>query len=512
MIDGGRRGRPSLRLSHLIAQPGTMSAAASIPSPDSASPTRRAWPRVFVFLAAVYALACVPLLWIGYGADHDAWLVATSALNLASGQGYTPSRLPGYPLLEFLCSVLIPWGGCAASNAAALIATAFAALVFWRVLNLRDEPARGSALAFFALQPYVLKNAFTTMDYNFALLFVLVAYWAMLKKRHVFAGIEVGVAAGFRSTSALFALPLVWLIWRERRGWKAFLLFCLSTGLTGLIAYSPLLLKYGVQFLFFRISDFASTKWHCLAGAYHGVSYLGPLATAAVVAALFASLASPERRRAWRAQLGDVPFVALCLYGLLFAVLPDESDYLVIAAPFLALWLPRVVGRRWWIAIVALTILHGIATIDLVGGESGERRLGVRPTLGVLPSDALMRLRYERLSERLPRVGVAQQPTVVLSGNSAIEIDNPRVEPARVRVGAGEIDLFRFTGTNVYVTFRLFLDDVKALQANGWRVGYLDITRGNAINSYGYDPAKEGCFEINAQELSGLPNWPIKKR
>lgn len=465
---------------------------------------------VLTILASLYVLACLPILWLGYGADHDAWLVARCALDLASGKGYAPSRMPGYPLYEFLQAALIPWGGPLASNLASLLATAGCAALFWRILALRGEPARLSALAFFGLHPSILKNALTTMDYNFALLFVLAAYLAFLKRGHLAAGLALGLACGFRLTSAFFLLPLVWMLAGERRGWRAFFALCLPAAAAGAAAFLPLLLKYGLGFLFFRMEDHVGFGRRALSGGYNALSYCGPLATPAILAAL--AWALKRRLQALSQALADAPFVTMAVYGALFLVLPHETDYLVVITPFLALFLWRAVGTRWRRAIVALTILHGIATVDLVGGESAQRFFQPRLVLGVLPTDAYLRLRYLRLRERLPAAAVPDKPTVVLTGAPTFEVDNPNLTAGRVQARRMELDLSRFKGTNVYIACALAPEQIEALRAEAWRIGYLNIARGNLIGSFALDPVAEGCFEINANALSGLPNLPIKKR
>ena len=55
--------------------------------------------RTLLLLAGIL-LANLPFIFLGYGADTDAYRVARSASDLIFEHVYKPSRLPGYPLHE----------------------------------------------------------------------------------------------------------------------------------------------------------------------------------------------------------------------------------------------------------------------------------------------------------------------------------------------------------------------------------------------------------------------------
>ncbi len=60
---------------------------------------------LFVFVL----LSRLPFLDAGYGVNIDAWRVARAARTIALSHRYEASRLPGYPVQEFICAAL--WGG-----------------------------------------------------------------------------------------------------------------------------------------------------------------------------------------------------------------------------------------------------------------------------------------------------------------------------------------------------------------------------------------------------------------
>jgi len=62
----------------------------------------------FVYILFLTFLATrVPLLNLGYGKDPDAWRTAVSSYLLKNYNIYHTSRLPGYPLPEFVNSLYI---------------------------------------------------------------------------------------------------------------------------------------------------------------------------------------------------------------------------------------------------------------------------------------------------------------------------------------------------------------------------------------------------------------------
>ncbi len=116
----------------------------------------------YLFLAFfTVLLSRLPFLNAGYGLDADSWRVIHSArlINL-TGQ-YTASRLPGYPLQEYVLSLF--WrGGPFACNLITAVLSSFSFLFFalsLKKLQSRDYIVGALALAF---TPIVYINSTTT--------------------------------------------------------------------------------------------------------------------------------------------------------------------------------------------------------------------------------------------------------------------------------------------------------------------------------------------------------------
>ena len=63
-------------------------------------------PYVFILVFS-FILSRIPLLNLGFGADADAWRIANSAFDLRYSHIYHTSRFPGYPLPEYVNSIVI---------------------------------------------------------------------------------------------------------------------------------------------------------------------------------------------------------------------------------------------------------------------------------------------------------------------------------------------------------------------------------------------------------------------
>ena len=93
-------------------------------------------------------LSRLPFLSAGYGLDGDSWAVAITALKLHETGNYIVSRLPGYPVQEWLTSLVIG-GGPFAVNCLTAVVSTIGFLFF--VLTLRALRFRSIYLAGFAL-------------------------------------------------------------------------------------------------------------------------------------------------------------------------------------------------------------------------------------------------------------------------------------------------------------------------------------------------------------------------
>lgn len=353
-------------------------------------------------LALLFVLSRAPMLTLGYGADADAWRVAITDRWLWAQGEYLPSRLPGYPVHELLSALLIK-GGAPATNSATMLMSLAGVFLFAAILRrLRLQPA-GLLTLTFAFTPLLWINSTVTMDYMWALTFILGAYLLTLHRRYLPAGIVLGLAAGSRLTSAAFAGPFLLLLLRER-DLRGAVRLTGATVVTGGIVFAPLWARYGLRM--FAFADGRPT-WGEVARTL-GVEAGSLLTFGGLIVVGLLSL--PHLRRIPRLVRRDphlaVSLAAMLLVFSVFMRLPLEEAYLIPGVPFALLAMARLLRRPLLVAACALIVLGGFVDV-YTASESGWRSptalLQLRPEKGRVLVDRELRQQRVRVVEETRR-------------------------------------------------------------------------------------------------------------
>ena len=276
-----------------------------------------------------------PLLDAGYGVDPDGWRIASAAERIATTHKYSASRLPGYPLHELICSI-IPFHTPFALNLGSAIASAFAAgFLFLILIEFGRLRALLASLAF-AFTPAVFIASVTTIDYIWAVAFVLASLLALLKQKLYWSGALLGLAIGFRITSALFLLPLALAGLQREQSRNVLMKLFGSAMLVGMAAYIPVWNRYGVGFLTFSQYEYptVSVLIKRLTLDVWGITGL-----VGVSLLMFRLLVSASVRTGFfrHRTLATVSLTAIMVQFAMFLTLPAEAGYLVPAVPFVVI-------------------------------------------------------------------------------------------------------------------------------------------------------------------------------
>ncbi len=330
--------------------------------PPEPVPAGLARERLAVALAAL-AVLLTRLPWIGsgYGSDPDGYRVVIAARQIARTGVYEASRLPGYPLYEYLTALsatAAPWVSNAVTALLSVVAFVCFALIA-RELGVRRYLLLALA---FAMTPVIYLSSCCTLDYIPALAGQLAATYAVLRRRPVLAGLLLGLAVGCRITAGALALPLcLWMLLTAaprpaRRQ-------CLAFGITLLavssLCFVPVWRRYGAEFFAFYDNgwypplDVVATRALPLVW--------GPLGLAALVLLLCAApaYAGFSRRALGAARTRSALLLAgtaIALYLIAFLRLPDEAGYLVPAVPFVLLSI-ALLTPPWAVNALAVALL-----------------------------------------------------------------------------------------------------------------------------------------------------------
>ncbi len=324
-----------------------------------------------LILAGVVLASRLPFLAAGFGEDADAWRVANAAHHLATTGDYQVSRLPGFPLPEFLYAAVWRLGGrevvCNGLTAVFSAGLVVAFCGHLRQLRCRDHLLAGLALAFTSV---IYVHSTDAMDYIWALAFVVGAFWAVFAGRAVMAGVLLGLATACRITSIGMLIPvaLYAIHARGRVDARQLTRLVASAATVVLAAYLPAFITYGPGFLSFV--DYQPPLDRVLYRA--SVEVWGVLGVIALAIAAPAAVHCRQRRlppaiAAPRAVV--VAWIAgVAIYGLLYLRLPHEGGYLIPAVPLVILLVGRLLDRRAFVAFCgALVLSPFLLSVDRAG-------------------------------------------------------------------------------------------------------------------------------------------------
>ena len=451
-------------------------------------PTGRRTPQVLIAVAAaVVFLSRLPFLGNGYGSDADAWRVANAARYIATFGEYQASRLPGYPLQELVCSLLWGWGGRAFAFNLATALLSVLCFVFFslylRGLQSRDFILGGLTLVF---MPVTFIHSTDSMDYVWALAFILIGIYCLQRDRVVIAGAFLGLAIGCRITSGAMLVPATLMLIHQRgrlegrhraKLWLPhFAKLWLPTLLVGLSFYVPTASKYGTSF--FTFVEGSSSAAKVIYEASFGV--WGAFGSLAIVLSLIWMLI----RRPGTAISIQAPkaLVLSWLSGLLLYVgaflrLPHEGGYLVPAIPFTILLLGRFLERRVFVAVcLALIVSSLVVSVEKTGAYPG----------GPVFRDYQIRKEIESVVAQTIRFGDGSaERRVIVSGWLLPMIQS--------RLGSDARGQTKYVGL---ITSSEFWD----YRSRGHEIYYLPEMRAYNLQVHQIDLAKEGGKVV---ELSG---------
>ena len=336
------------------------------------------------FLSAAVFISRIPFLRAGFGAEEDSWLLALTAKNIALSGEYEMSRAPAHPLQEIIYSWFYN-GGLNAFSTNLLSAAGSVITSLFFALSLKNIGFRHYIFAAFAFAftPVVFISSVYTIDYMPAMAFVMMSfYFITLPSKSwtiILAGIFLGIAIGFRLTSAIMLLPFcVLLLSISQGGWKKILVLGFSACIIGLLTYIPVIKTYGTSFFTFA-DQFPYPNFPKV--LYKGT--LGVFGFIGLGAILFFKIKILIQRIRMKEKL--IPdmlpkniFYASCtaiiLYIFSYLRLPQKSAYLIPLIPFVILLSGYYLsGRAFKIFCVLLTMSSFLFSINLTDSLRGSK-------------------------------------------------------------------------------------------------------------------------------------------
>jgi hypothetical protein len=316
---------------------------------------------IIVFVAVVL-ISRVPFLFSGYGLDADAWEVALTAKRISQTGIYEVSRFPGFPVHEIVCSMFS--GSYVMLNLLSTILSTIGFLFF--VYTLKALRFKAVMLAGFALAavPVVYIHSTTTIDYTWALAFILIALYFVVKDKPFIAGIFLGIAVGCRITSGGMVIPFAIMVSQSgglKNNLKRIAKLVVTTCVVGGLLFLPVFFKYGTAFFTYYDVPYPSIPevlYKFSIGVW-GVAGFAALIGATCV--LFVSDRFPVRKylfpRAVNEKYVVAWLIAIDLYIIAFLKLPMESGYLIPIVPFVILLFGKYLFDKAFILFALILII-----------------------------------------------------------------------------------------------------------------------------------------------------------
>jgi len=318
--------------------------------------------RLWLFAFAIF-LSRLPFLSHGYGLDGDSWSVAITARNIAATGNYEVSRFPGYPVQELMSSLFYNGYAWRLNLLTALFSTIgilFFALTLktWRFKNVF---LASSALAFV---PIIYINSTTTIDYVWALSFLLISLYFVARYNALLAGVFLGIAIGCRLTSGAMLIPFCIMILQpgERNENIARVVKMVMVSLlVGGLLYFPVISKYGSQFFMYYDLPYPSVSKVLYKFFIETWGLVGLFALFLSVVIFFLPGRGSVRRYLFPRSINEkyvvAWLIAIDLYIIAFLRLPMESGYLVPMIPFVILIFGKYLYSRAFTALCIMLIL-----------------------------------------------------------------------------------------------------------------------------------------------------------
>ena len=317
----------------------------------------------YVLLVVFVLITRLPFISDGFGLDGDAWSVAISAQHWHDTGEYSSSRMPGYPVHEYLCSLFVNYGYIGL-NLLTVFFSVMAVLFFAMTLKLLRFRYIFLASITMSLIPVFYIHSTTTIDYIIAISFVLAGMYFLLKEKIILAGIFLGLAIGTRITSGAMLIPFSILL-IEYDGFKNNLKrisrLIIPALITGAVLFIPVLQKYGLGFFTYYNVPYPSIAkvLYKFSIEVWGVFGLLGLIISTVLLFLPDKLTSKKFLfpRSVNEKFVVAWLVTIDLYIIAFLKLPMESGYLIPLIPFVILIFGKYLYDKAFVFLCMMLII-----------------------------------------------------------------------------------------------------------------------------------------------------------
>lgn len=338
-----------------------------------------------IYLALIFFISRIPFINLGFSAfasltDQDVLAVVNSAYLLRYEHIYKISRFPGYPFFEIFNSLLIG-GGWILTNFATSVISFLSLILFGKILNQLKLNNRALLLLTFAFIPVIWINSTITMDYMWALLFVLASCFLIFTGKFHAAGLFIGIATGTRFTSIFMIIPLIYWMLIMKVESKKIREFVLIGFFSSAVMFFPVLYNY--HFEFFKGSGFLLTTpvnkpleslgLSILSSSANLITELtGLMALILIIILLFYKNSFQSSKQK---QLIYFCGMISIIYGIIYFAFPYKVAYLIPIIPWTLIIFNEKLKKKYMVMVCILLLLNNIISFNIVSDNSYELKI-----------------------------------------------------------------------------------------------------------------------------------------
>lgn len=351
-------------------------------------------------------LLYLPLTFLGPGFSECSYGLINTAQTLIQQHKYVPSRYPGFVVHELATALLFMIGDSLLTNLGTLVMSLLTIYFFIKICAYHNIPHKYLLAIFMVIHPLYYVASTFTIDYLWALGFLLIGYTLVTKSRYILAGIFWGLAIGTRLSSVLFVSVLLFAYFfnKKQDKNKVLLSVCISA-IIGAIFYILPFLHAGCTFGFFTYY-IGEWNWigHLARFVYKNIYFWGLQTCIAFLSLSFLMINGLKRNYEPRHKNVIVTSIlVIVVYEILYLEMPTNKNYLLPMLPFALMLLGISLKRykRLLILLIIFQLSYNFININIarpnVPNNATTSKIGLWLEQGYLINDIIGRLKINRM-------------------------------------------------------------------------------------------------------------------
>lgn len=200
-------------------------------------------------IVLIVIVSRLPFIFNSLGSDLDGWREVYTGKILHEQHIYQVSRFPGYPVPEFLYSLVYnaPYW---CINLLSVLFTAGCSLLLFKILDFLKAKFSLPISIVFSFIPVIYLNSTIAMEYNWSLFFLLSAIYCIIKNNLWISALFFGLMVSTRFNNIIFLPALLFLTYfYTGKSTRKVCFYSFLSILFTCFLFSPVLIKYGTHFL-----------------------------------------------------------------------------------------------------------------------------------------------------------------------------------------------------------------------------------------------------------------------